>query len=114
MPIKSNFGRGEVCEGCQFRKAHRLPFNKSSSWCKAPLDLIHIDLMGSTRTPSFSEYSYMLICIDNYSKYTWLYFVKQKSDVFSRFVEFKEMVKGELGSRIKRLQTDNGGEFTSL
>jgi len=69
--------------------------------------------MGPTRTPSFSEYSYMLIFVDDYSRFTWVYFVKHKSEVFNKFLEFKEVVEGVLGSKIKRLRTDNGGEFTS-
>ncbi|XP_016498615.1 uncharacterized protein LOC107817324 [Nicotiana tabacum] len=40
-------------------------------------------------------------------------FTQHKSEVFSKFVEFKETVKGELDSRIRRLRTDNGGEFIS-
>ena len=113
MPNLLSFGGGEVCEGCQFGKAHRLPFDKSTSRCMAPLELIHSDLMGSTRTPSFSRYSYMLIFVNDYSIFTWLYFVKHKSKVFNKFMEFKEVVEGVLGSKIKRLRTNNGGEFTS-
>ena len=39
LPNLTNFGRGEVCEGCQYRKSHRLPFDKSTSRCKYPLEL---------------------------------------------------------------------------
>ena len=113
LPNLSSFGGGEVCEGCQFGKTHRLPFDKSTSRDTAPLELIHSDLMDQTRTPSFSGYSYMLIFVDDYSKFTWVYFVKHKSEVFNKFMEFKEVVEGVLSSKIKRLRTDNGGEFTS-
>lgn len=111
LPNLTNFGGGEVCEGCQYGKAHRLPFERSSSRSNAPLELIHSDLMGPTRTPSYSGNSFMLIFIDDFSRYTWVYFLKNKSQVFSIFKEFKELVEGELDSKIKRLRTDNGGEF---
>ncbi|GKV49234.1 hypothetical protein SLEP1_g55997 [Rubroshorea leprosula] len=45
--------------------------------------------------------------------FTWVYFVKKKSEVFLKFQEFKETVERALGRKIKWLQTDNGGEFTS-
>ena len=55
----------------------------------------------------------MLILVDDFTIFTWVYFVKQKLDVLSRFQEFKEMVEAEPGMNIRRLRTDNDGEFTS-
>lgn len=69
--------------------------------------------MCPTKSPSFSGYSYMLIFIDDFTRFTWVYFVKQKSEVMDRFVQFKKTVEAELGAKIKQLRTDNGGEFTS-
>ncbi|CAA7020014.1 unnamed protein product [Microthlaspi erraticum] len=104
---------GKLCEGCQYGKSHRLPFDNSTSRCNAPLERIHSDLMGPTRTSSYSGFRYMLLFVDDYSRYTWVYFVKEKSEVFSKFQEFKVTVEGELGRKIKTLRTDNGGEFMS-
>ena len=55
----------------------------------------------------------MLIFVDDYNRFTWIYFVKHKSEVFNKFFQFKEVVEEVLGSKIKRLRTNNGGEFTS-
>lgn len=55
LPNLSNFD-GVLCEGCQYGKAHRLPFDRSLSRCKVPLELIHSEFMGPTRTLSFSGY----------------------------------------------------------
>lgn len=55
----------------------------------------------------------MLILVDDHSRYTWVYFIKQKSDALSKFQKFKETMEGVFGLKIKRLQTDNGGEFIS-
>ncbi|XP_070008775.1 uncharacterized mitochondrial protein AtMg00300-like [Nicotiana sylvestris] len=103
LPNLRNFGGEEVCEGCQYEKAHRLPFDRSLSRCNAPLELIHSDSIGPMRTPSFPSYSYLLIFINDFTRFTWVYFVKHKSEVFNKFVEFKEIVEGELDSRIRRL-----------
>ena len=113
LPNLANFNQKEICEGCQFGKSHRLPFDKSIIRSRTPLECIHGDLFGPTRTPSLSGFRFMLILVDDFTRFTWVYFVKQKSDVLSRFQEFKEMVEGETGMKIRRLRTDNGGEFTS-
>jgi len=55
----------------------------------------------------------MLVFIDDYSRFTWAYFVKYKSEVFNKFLEFKELVEGVLGSKIMRLKINNGDEYTS-
>ncbi|KAH7864383.1 hypothetical protein Vadar_028987 [Vaccinium darrowii] len=68
LPKLTSFGNGEVCEGCQYGKAHRLPFDKSYSRCKAPLELIHCDLMGPCLTPSYSGCRYMMLLVDDYTR----------------------------------------------
>jgi len=114
LPMLTTFGRDEVCEGCQYGKAHLLPFDKSFSRCKSPLELIHGDLMGPCTTPSYSGSLYMLVFVDDYTRFTWVYFMKEKSKVFSRFKEFKATVESVLDKKIKRFRIDNGGEFTSI
>ncbi|KAL8094980.1 hypothetical protein AgCh_036473 [Apium graveolens] len=95
LPNLKAFGKGEICEGCQYGKAHRLPFEKKSvSRCKTPLERVHSDLFGPTRTSSYSDFRYMLLFVDDYTRFTWVYFVKQKSEVFQKFLEFKETAEG--------------------
>ncbi|CAN4121548.1 unnamed protein product [Withania somnifera] len=55
----------------------------------------------------------MITFIDDYSRYVWVYFLKDKSEAFEKFKEFKDMVERELGKKIKCLRIDNGGEYTS-
>ncbi|KAG6470018.1 hypothetical protein ZIOFF_070958 [Zingiber officinale] len=113
LPDSMKIDNEGVCEGCQFGKSHRLPFENSISRCTTPLEQIHSDLMGPTKTTSYSEGNYMLLFVDDYSWFTWVYFVKHKSETFSIFLDFKKIVEGELGRKIKTLRTDNGGEFCS-
>ncbi|KAG6532973.1 hypothetical protein ZIOFF_006833 [Zingiber officinale] len=113
LPDLSKVEDEKICEGCQFGKAHRLPFKSSNSRCTTPLERIHSDLMGPTLTASYSGCHYMLLFVDDYTRFTWVYFVKHKSEVFSKFLKFKETVEGELCRKIKILRTDNGGEFCS-
>ncbi|KAK8926651.1 hypothetical protein KSP39_PZI018972 [Platanthera zijinensis] len=82
LPKLSSFGDGHVCAGCQYGKAHRLPFDKLLIRCKAPLECIYGDLTGPTVTASLGGSRYMLVLIDDYTKYTWVYFMKEKSEAF--------------------------------
>ena len=51
--------------------------------------------------------------IDDFSRKTWIYFLKGKSEVFSKFKEYRALVEIQNGRSIKILWSDNGGEFTS-
>ena len=57
--------------------------------------------------------SIFLTFIDDYSRKTWVYFLKRKSEVFDIFKEFKILVERQSGHYIKVLRSDQGGEFTS-
>ena len=77
------------------------------------LQLIHSYLMGPTKTPSYSGFQYAMIMEDDFSHFTWVYFLQQKSEAFSKFIQFKRQVEQEFDQNIKYLQTDNGGEYIS-
>jgi hypothetical protein len=76
-----------VCDACQKAKSHQLPFPKSVSVSKAPLELIFSDVWGPAPS-SIGRFKYYVSFIDDYSKFTWLYLLKNKSDVFSKFRDF--------------------------
>ena len=65
------------------------------------------------QTTSLNGYSYYASFIDDYSRKTWIYFLKKKDQVFERFKEFKPLVENLSEKKIKILRSDNGGEFTS-
>ena len=60
------------------------------------LQLIHLDLMGPTKIPSYSGFQYAMIMVDDFSRFTWVYFLQQKSEAFSKFIQFKWQVEQEL------------------
>ena len=62
---------------------------------------------------SLSRYAYYVSFIDDFSRETWVYFMKNKDEVFSKFKEFKSLIENHTKKKIKTLQSDNGGEFTS-
>lgn len=70
LPKLTTFGNGEVCKGCQYGKAHHLLFDKSFSKCKTSLKLIYSDLMLACVTSSYLGFCYMLLFVDDFTKYT--------------------------------------------
>ncbi|CAN1187372.1 Retrovirus-related Pol polyprotein from transposon TNT 1-94 [Linum perenne] len=102
-----------VCPGCQYGKAHQLPYEDSKFRAKVPLELIHSDVFGPIRQGSMSGFKYMITFIDDYSRYVWLDFMKEKSEALEKFKLFKEKAESEAGQKVQCLRTDNGGEYTS-
>ena len=76
----------EVCEGCALGKQHREAFPKDKAWrAKAPLELVHTDVCGPMDTTTHGGNKYFITFIDDFSRMTWVYFMRQKSDVFNDF-----------------------------
>jgi histone deacetylase 1/2 len=96
-----------VCDSCQRAKSHQLPYSLSDNVSKAPLDLIHSDIWGPAPT-SVGRYSYYVSFIDDYSRYTWLYLLKKKSDIYQVFQNFQNLVERKFDRKILSMQTDWG------
>jgi transposase InsO family protein len=78
-----------------------------------PLELVHIDLCGPTRTKSLQGESYFMLLINDFTRMSWICFLKEKSEALNKFKDFKTLVENEKETKIKCLRSDNDGEFTS-
>jgi transposase InsO family protein len=78
-----------------------------------PLKIVHIDLVGSTTTKGLKGEKDFVLLVDDYTRMTTVFFLKNKLEAFENFKIYKEMVENEMDSKIKCLRSDNGGEFTS-
>jgi hypothetical protein len=106
--------RDGVCVGCVLDKHHRDSFEKRASWhASGPLQLVHSDLCGPLYSPCFSGCKYFLTFIDGFSRRTWVYFIKLKSEVFNKFLTCKALVEKQYGHQIQRLRKNNGGEYVN-
>ncbi|KAL0447542.1 UNVERIFIED_CONTAM: Retrovirus-related Pol polyprotein from transposon TNT 1-94 [Sesamum latifolium] len=104
----------QLCEACLLGKHARKSFPKESlSRATKPLQLVHADVCGPFNPQSFGKISYFILFIDDFTRKTWVYFLKHKSEAFETFKKFKIRVEKESGFEIKALRTDRGGEFTS-
>ena len=88
-----------VCDACQQAKSHQLPYSRSSSTSSAPLELVFSDVWGPARD-SVGRKNYYVSFIDDFSKFTWIYLLKHKSEVFSKFQEFQTLVERSLSRKI--------------
>jgi hypothetical protein len=84
----------EVCESCVLNKHHRASFAKEVKWkAKKPLELVHIDVCGPIKSMSTEHNRYFFIFINDYSRKSWVYYLKRKSEVFNCFKEFKATIE---------------------
>ena len=56
---------------------------------------------------------YIITFVDDFSRKVWVYFLKQKDEVFNNFEMFKALVENESGNKIKRIRINNGGEYVN-
>ena len=102
-----------ICKGSTLGKNIKKPFPSSNNRSKETLDLIHSYVCGPMPVKSLGGALYYLTFIDDYSRKKWLYLLKSKDEVFSKFQEFKAEIENLTNKKIKTLRTDNGGEYTS-
>jgi hypothetical protein len=103
----------DVCRGCVLGKFTKASFPSNDTKSDGILDLVHTNVCETMSEKSLSGCEYYLTFIDEYSRKTWIYFLKTKSEVFKRFQEFRALVENQFGKRIKVLRSDNGGEYSS-
>ena len=103
--MKANF------QACVEGKLHKNQFpSTGGKRAKQPLELVHGDVCGKIQASSLSGGHYFLTFIDDHTQYVWVYILKNKSEVFEKFVEWKALVENSTGQKLKTLHTDNGGE----
>jgi hypothetical protein len=112
LPMLKN--ENVACDGCALGKMHKDEFPSNPDRKKRDvLDLVHTDVCGPMQTRSLGGDFYFLLFIDDCTRYTWVYFLRIKSDFFDYFKEFRTMVEKQTGKSIKILCSDQGGEYKS-
>ena len=103
----------QTCTHCLYGKMHNLPFPKSQFVASSPFELVHSDVWGPAPITSINGFHYYVIFVDHFTRFTWLYLLKSKFEVFSKFILFKALVETQFSTKIKTLRFDGGGEYTS-
>jgi transposase InsO family protein len=106
------FEKDKLCSACQARKqvGNTHPKKSMMSTSKA-FELLHIDLFGPTTYTSIGGSKYEFMIVDDFTRYTWVFFLVDKSDVFATFKTFIKRIHNEFETTIKKVRSDNGSEF---
>nr|GFA83882.1 putative ribonuclease H-like domain-containing protein [Tanacetum cinerariifolium] len=101
-------GYGDVVIGKIHRKHHK---SKTAFASNKPLYLLHIDLCGPMRVQSINGKRYVLVVVDDYSRYTWVFFLHSKDEASEVIISFIKKTQVNLQLQVQRVWTDNGTEF---
>ncbi|CAI7904341.1 unnamed protein product [Closterium sp. NIES-54] len=100
------------CPTCLETKFTKFPFSSGTGPAKAPLALVHMDVVGPTRAPSLSGSRYFLTIVDDHTRAVWVYPLQTKGEVAAAVLkEWMPRAQRESGHKEKVIRTDNGGEF---
>ena len=101
-----------ICDACQLGKQTRGSFkSKNVVSTSRPLELLHMDLFGPTRTTSLGGKKYGLVIVDDFSRFTWVLFLTHKNEAFDAFLKFHKKVSNQKGFSIIAIRSDHGTEF---
>jgi hypothetical protein len=101
------------CNDCILGKMRSLPFEQRTMFSSKIFEIVHSDVWGPAPVVSKGGFSYYVIFVDDFSRYSWIYFLKFKHEVFSCFKNFHSMIKNQFNSNIKIFRSDSGGEYLS-
>ncbi|MCO5579080.1 hypothetical protein L7F22_032932 [Adiantum nelumboides] len=103
----------DLCEACIFGKMTCTKFPRSRTKTSKVLELVHSDVFRTLPVPSLTGHKYVVLFLDDYSKYAIIYFMKHKSEVFQHFKHYHTFVERHTTHRLQTLRSDNGGEYVS-
>ncbi|GKB17686.1 gag-pol polyprotein [Tanacetum coccineum] len=101
------------CSGCKLAKFSAQQFSNSISSSTALFDLVHYDVWGPAPVSTKGGSRYYVSFIDDFTRYTWVYLMKPRSNFLTVFKEFRALVKTQHSTVIKCFCCDLGGEYTS-
>ncbi|GKE63314.1 retrovirus-related pol polyprotein from transposon TNT 1-94 [Tanacetum coccineum] len=99
---KLKFVKDHLCSSCELRKAKRKSFyTKTTSSSKRRLQLLHMDLYGPMRVQNINGKKYVLVIVDDYSRYTWTHFLRSKDETPEVFIDFLRLVQRGLYAQVR-------------
>ena len=100
------------CETCIRGKQTEQPYRPSNSRASKPGELIHTDLC-QIRESSVKGYKYFLTFMDDFSRYLFIYFLKNKHQVTDTFINFRNLIENRYEVKIKIVRSDQGREYVN-
>jgi len=110
----NEIAHSSICEHCLSGGQHAQPSTHNATRASDVLELIHTDICGPMNTKSAGGMRYFITFTDDKTRMTFGYFMRTKNEALEKFKIFKNLVENQQsGKRIKRLRSDNGGEYMS-
>ncbi|GJU06179.1 putative ribonuclease H-like domain-containing protein [Tanacetum coccineum] len=101
------------CVACNKGKQHKASYKAITavSTISAPLQLLHMDLFGPTSIRSIDHKYYSLVVTDDFSRFTWVFFLGTKDETYGILKDFITFIENQLTKKVKAIRCDNGTEF---
>ncbi|WOH06718.1 hypothetical protein DCAR_0626146 [Daucus carota subsp. sativus] len=100
-----------ICQICPVAKQVRKPFPHSYIKTSSVFSLLHLDIWGPYKEPTYNSCRYFLTIVDDFTRMTWVFLLQYKSEVGKIFKTFVAHVENKYKANIQVLRTDNGQEF---
>ncbi|GKC19218.1 retrovirus-related pol polyprotein from transposon TNT 1-94, partial [Tanacetum coccineum] len=105
---KLKFVKDHLCSSCELGKAKRKSFKtKTTPSSKRRLQLLHMDLCGPMRVESINGKKYVLVIVDDYSRYTWTHFLRSKDETPEVLINFLRLVQRGLHAQNSVIERQN-------
>ncbi|GJR46727.1 retrovirus-related pol polyprotein from transposon TNT 1-94 [Tanacetum coccineum] len=103
-----------LCSACAICKSMKKPHKpKSEDTNQEKLYLLHMDLCGPMRVASVNGKKYILVIVDDYSRFTWVKFLRSKYEAPDFIIKFLKMIQVRLKVPVRRIRKDNGTKFVN-
>ncbi|GKA85645.1 retrovirus-related pol polyprotein from transposon TNT 1-94, partial [Tanacetum coccineum] len=111
---KLKFEKDHLCSACAMGKSKKQSHKpKSEDTNQEKLYLLHMDLCGPMRVASINGKKYILVIVDDYSRFTWVKFLASKDEAPDFIIKFLKMIQVRLNAPVRNIRTDNGTEFVN-
>ncbi|GJS18783.1 retrovirus-related pol polyprotein from transposon TNT 1-94 [Tanacetum coccineum] len=111
---KLKFEKDHMCSACAMGKSKKKPHKpKSEDTNQEKLYLLHMDLCGPMRVASVNGKKYILVIVDDYSRFTWVKCLRSKDEAPDFIIKFLKMIQVRLKVPVRCIRTDNGTEFVN-
>ncbi|KAI3510729.1 hypothetical protein L1887_17862 [Cichorium endivia] len=113
MPLLK-FDNENLCAACALGKQKKKPHKSiTDSSVTHPLELLHIDLCGPSKVASLNHKKYILVIVDDFTRFTWVFFLRLKSYTFLELRNFIVSIELKVKLLVRRIRSDNGTEFNN-
>ncbi|GJR47136.1 retrovirus-related pol polyprotein from transposon TNT 1-94 [Tanacetum coccineum] len=109
-----NYTKDHLCSVCSLGKSKKHTHKpKSEDSVQEKLYLLHIDLCGPMTIESINRKNYILVIVDDYSRFNWVKFLQSKDETPKFIIKFLKQVKVRLHATVRNIHTDNETEFVN-